>query len=210
MARDYKRKYQGARKKRPESGGNVRRGARDMLWMGIGLAFGLAITYGVHVYDTGRVRGLAEGNGSGSAPALGPGKKATGRPARRTRFEFYSLLPEMEVVVPESEIPTRDARPAPKPATRKGTARPSRNASRPGERFVLQAGAFRDFADADRLRATLALSGLEARIQTVSVDGKPRWHRVRLGPYATVAELNRVRRRLELAHIKPVVLKIRV
>ena len=65
----------------------------------------------------------------------------------------------------------------------------------PRERYLLQAGAFRDLRDADAVKARIALAGLQARVETANVNGAP-VHRVRLGPYATAGELEAAKRQL--------------
>ncbi len=113
----------------------------------------------------------------------------------RPRFEFYTILPEKEVTVPEHEI-------AP-PSEGRKTA-PSSGAS-----YVLQVGSFRKLSEADRLRASLALIGLEADIQTVTVNGGETWHRVRLGPFRDLDALNATRTRLREHDMEAMVLKNR-
>ena len=46
---------------------------------------------------------------------------------------------------------------------------------------MLQAGSYKNFADADRVRAQLALQGIESKVQKVTVDNDT-WHRIRIGP----------------------------
>ncbi|TCK16992.1 sporulation related protein [Thiogranum longum] len=122
-----------------------------------------------------------------------PGKPIP--PPPRPRFDFYNLLPEMEVVVPEQEI-----RGTP---TREGVKR----VEQPGT-YLLQAGSFPSHERADRLRAKLALLGLETRIQTVSVDGNRTWHRVRVGPYKNLADLNEARTLLKKNGIDAILIRL--
>ena len=66
-----------------------------------------------------------------------------------------------------------------------GPAAPAAAAAKPagGEVvYYLQAGAFRELADAENTRAKLALLGFEAAISQRSADGAV-LHRVRLGPF---------------------------
>ncbi|MGB5676498.1 MAG: SPOR domain-containing protein, partial [Gammaproteobacteria bacterium] len=49
---------------------------------------------------------------------------------------------------------------------------------------------FRNRQDAEKLKATVALLGLEASINEVSIDNE-RWHRVRIGPVNNRRDLNR-------------------
>lgn len=109
--------------------------------------------------------------------------------ASRPTFDFYTVLPEKEVQLPEERvqalmptaIPTSEL-PAPVALKPAATAPPQATT---GTDLLLQAGAFRNAGDAEALRARLALVGQIARIETVQVDGRT-LHRVRLGPYADV------------------------
>ena len=92
---------------------------------------------------------------------------------QRRRFDFFTVLPEMEVVVPENEIAER--------AQSNTTSGP----------YILQVGSFKNHADAERLKAQLALLGMVATVQSVKVNDAT-WHRVRLGPYDSAREVNRL------------------
>lgn len=124
-----------------------------------------------------------------------PEPKALPEPAVKPRFDFYTILPEMEVAVPEQEVSGKP---------QQGVAQ----VEKPGT-YVLQAGSFRSFVEADRLKASLVLLGIEATIQTVTVNNKDTWHRVHIGPYKDLAELNQIRTRLKQNHIDAVLLKIK-
>ena len=108
-------------------------------------------------------------------------------------YDFYDMLPKFEVVVPEKE---KDVRPDTKsvPETRRGT-------------YVLQAGSYKNFADADRVRAKLALQGIESKVQKVSVDNDT-WHRIRIGPISKLDELNRLRQILRKADVDVLVIRV--
>ena len=64
------------------------------------------------------------------------------------------------------------------------------------ETFLLQAGAFQNPAEADNVKAKLALLGLESNIETVDLPDKGTWYRVRLGPYRSLTEVNHIRAQL--------------
>lgn len=99
--------------------------------------------------------------------------QSTEKPAREPRFDFYTILPESETFVPE-------------PGTRKPGAKPSNkntgNTATGGTQYLLQAGSFRNYSDADNLKASLALLGVTSSIQSVTVNNES-WHRVRIGPF---------------------------
>ena len=84
------------------------------------------------------------------------------------KFNFYTILPELEVLIPDSETQPPKGRPV-------GSAEDNKQ-------YVLQAGSFKNKNDAEKLKASLALLGFEAHIQSVTVNSVP-WHRVRIGPY---------------------------
>lgn len=109
--------------------------------------------------------------------------------ASKPRFDFYTILPEMEVVVPEAQ---------------KG----SRAADKPGV-YLLQVGSFRSFTEADALKAQLALLGVESKIETVGGKDQEVWHRVRVGPYSDAREINKIRTRLLNNNINAIMLQIK-
>jgi len=77
---------------------------------------------------------------------------------------------------------------------------------RPGV-YVLQAGSYRDEAEADRVAKQLALQGIAAKVQRVAVDNDV-WHRVRVGPISDLDELNRVRKKLQDADLDALVIRV--
>lgn len=94
-------------------------------------------------------------------------------------FDFYTMLPETEVVVEvpkkiHQAIVTSPPLQQPKQAT---TGKPIAKTS-----YLLQAGSFKNLPDADGFKARLALLGIESKIQTVTIDNKDTWHRVQVGP----------------------------
>ena len=101
-------------------------------------------------------------------------------------YDFYELLPNFEVVVPEKDrLVASDRGGAPATIERPGV-------------YVLQAGSYRKQEDADRIKALLKKQGIDALVQRVAVDDDV-WHRVRIGPINDLAELNRLRARLRAA-----------
>ena len=90
------------------------------------------------------------------------------------KFDFYTILPETESTVTEQEIKN----------TQKSVKKDS---------YFLQVGAFPDEADADNMKAKLALQGFEAVVQTATIPEKGVWHRVRVGPLNDVDQINKVR-----------------
>ena len=113
----------------------------------------------------------------------------------KPKFDFYTILPEVETVLPDKDAGKGKASGPPKPEK--------------GISYVLQAASFANYEDADQLKAKLALNGLVAHIQKVSIEGKGTYHRVRVGPYGRLDELDTVNRQLRQMNIKALRLKVK-
>ncbi|MDJ0926394.1 MAG: SPOR domain-containing protein [Gammaproteobacteria bacterium] len=166
------------------------------VWMLFGLAVGLAVAAAIYVNDrTPRPPAMDSRAAPEPRQDRSPAS-ADSAPAdedKGIRFDFYDMLPKFEVVIPEEDLEARpDVAPAP--------------VAKPGA-YVLQAGSFSAYADADRMKARLALLGIVSRIQKVSVDDKT-YHRVRVGPVSDLDELNNTRRQLRDAQIEVMVIRV--
>jgi cell division protein FtsN len=123
----------------------------------------------------------------------------------KPRFDFYTILPELEVVIPEHDLFGKDTDDSESGSTPQ--ARPKAPGSDNNVRYTIQAGSFRNLEQADRLKAQLALHGIEASIQTVKINDNDTWHRVRIGPISDLSTLNRTRQRLQDNGIATIVVK---
>lgn len=115
-------------------------------------------------------------------------------------FDFYTLLPESEVLIPEITEPSKPAG-SPTASTSKPAASPSV--------YLLQAGSFRSSNDADRLRAQLTLEGLDVKTQKVTIRGNETWYRVQVGPFSNTSQLDQARQTLAKHSINPLPLKLK-
>ncbi len=109
------------------------------------------------------------------------------------QFDFYTLLPEKEVIVPDYEINTR--------------AREERVGKAKTTHYILQAGSFKDFKDADSLRSKLALMGIESKVEKAKIVGVV-WNRVKMGPYAQMTSVSAIRARLKENGIDVIVMEV--
>ncbi len=116
------------------------------------------------------------------------------------KFDFYKILPEIEITVPEAEL----AATPPTATTPGATAAPASEAST----YILQAGSFQRFEDADQAKAQLALQGVQASIQRVVINGQDVWHRVHIGPFRTLQEVQATRTKLSQLGLNAIVLKL--
>ena len=129
-----------------------------------------------------------------AAEQAAKGKAIAEKPAKsseRPRFEFYQILPG------DKEAPEKEAKAAPKApppaASPKLGSSPASPKPHSGEIYWLQAGAFSEEKEADNLKAKIALTGLEASVRPVSIPDKGTLYRVRLGPYQSLDDANRIK-----------------
>ncbi len=171
----------------------ARKGAVGGTLIGIfvGLLLGIGIAAAIAVYMTKSPAPFVDRSTRTQEPrpaaAKAPGElvEAPGVPKapERPRFDFYKILPGQEVPVSEREL-----RAAAKDAGKAG--------SLPKDTYFIQAGSFQNPAEADNLKAKLALLGLQASVEPANLPDRGTWYRVRLGPYGRVGDIDRVRQTL--------------
>lgn len=195
MSRDYK-----------NSGSAAAGGRGSPMWVGIliGLLVGLCIALGVALYvNKGANPFLQKQKPAKSAdpqketpaaetskPATAAGEKHAKNGEVKPRFDFYKILPGTEEAVTDKEF--KRASPA---ATK--------------EVYFLQVAAFQSPADADNLKARLALAGIETQIQTATLPDGQVWHRVRVGPFSSQDELSKSRAALKENKLEANLIKVR-
>ena len=163
------------------------------IWMFVGLAVGLSVAAAIYVKDRQPRANQPAARASGVAKPERKTKSTAPAEELSSRFQFYEMLPNFEVVIPEEGRPVRPES-------------PSRPVEAPGI-YVMQAGSFSSYADADRMKAQLALLGVVSRIQKVSIDDKV-YHRVRVGPVDSLDRLNSLRQQLRQAKIEAIVIRV--
>jgi cell division protein FtsN len=191
MSRDYK----GAARR----GLGRRKGSSLLAGVLIGLILGLSIALGVAWYInkmpnpfSSRATAPTKSEAHKSAPpqTARVDEKASKAEDAKPRFDFYKILP--------SEDTEKQSKDSQKASTAAGK-----------EAFFLQAGAFQNAPDADNLKARLALLGIESSIETTAAPDKGVWHRVRIGPYTNIEELNRARDTLKQNGVQTTLVKVR-
>jgi len=181
--------------------------SRSSLDLGRWREFGMGVFVGIVAASALFALSRHADKGSAAAPRPEPARHA-GAPASDAaadpataqagangagRYDFYEMLPNFEVVVPEKE---RDVK----------RDLPTAKIDKPGV-YVLQAGSYRNEADADRVSRQLSLQGINAQVQRVAVDADV-WHRVRIGPIKDLDELNRIRKQLQSADVDAIVIRV--
>lgn len=201
MARDYKNAASSRGRKAP-----AKSGLPGWLMLIVGGALGFGVAFG---FNVGKSWWIANGpdhrppaqasntpkpdksNGKTSdTAAQGKSKPDDGKP----RFDFYKMLPNFEIVVPDQDKEVQSSGEVAK-------------LDKPGS-YVLQVGSFRDHADADQLKASLALQGIRADIQQVKVDSNQTWNRVRIGPYSDLDKINRIRKKLQANGLEALIIRM--
>jgi cell division protein FtsN len=175
MSLDYKQIAQ----PRPDSPGSFLIGLFFGFLLGLGVAAGIAV-YFFKTPAPFSERARAPDKAPPVAQNLPDPSKAPPLPAEeKPRFDFYRILPGREEPVTDRQL--REA------AKQPGASK---------DLYFIQAGSFQNPADADSVKARLALMGLEATVEPADLAEKGVWYRVRLGPFKRIEEINRVRQQL--------------
>ena len=176
--------------------------------MGVGVLVGLAVSLGIAFYlnrtpipfMTAKPK-QAEKNAV-KPPAIAglpQGGAAPSGTTEKPKFDFYRILPGAEEPVTEKEIRER--------LRQKGSAASQQEAAK--DVYFIQAGSFQNPSDADNQKARLAMLGFESSVEPAHLPDKGTWYRVRMGPYAKLEEINKVRQALAQSGIDANLIKVK-
>lgn len=219
MARDYKHSSTRNKPKQPE------RPHPQGSWVSFlsGLGLGLVIAVGVYVWSDHmpRAKGVAVATPAAKAVAPAPAREEHDAEAERAppperdfqaaaatpkpTFDFYKILPEVEVKVPETEL--QEGAPPPKPAKAEAPAAITPAAEKPAA-YIIQIGSYQKYEEADRAKAQLAMQGIQASIHQVVINGQEVWYRVHVGPYTRKEDARIMRQKVLDAGANAIVLRI--
>jgi cell division protein FtsN len=209
--------------------GNDKQSWPAWVWLGIGVLLGLTLSALVLIKDWApmlRRKNLPQPNPEATAPkeseqavADEGGKKPA--PPKKT-FDFYQILPEMEVVIPDAELSAkaraeqqRQQLAAAQAQAGNGTAAANPTAGSAaaaaasadsGAHYVLLAGSYAEAKAADEAKAKLALLGIVAKVQSITINGKT-WNRVIVGPYSNASETETAKATLAENGVKAIPMK---
>lgn len=180
----------------PRKGGNL-------IWIGIlvGILVGVSMAAGVAWYLMKSPRPfLNKEQPSALKPQADSTKPATSAAAEKPaatpndgkpRFEFYKVLTDKPTATAVAATKSTDKSKSAEKLSSAKTQSAGNKTVAVYEPQILQTGSFSNVNDAEKLKAKLALLGLEANIQTATIPDKGIWYRVRLGPYKNPDEMNR-------------------
>jgi len=163
------------------------------VWMLGGLMAGLFIAFLVYLQQANGVATTKKAATSKAKPATTakakqPATEKNTKEKSGINFDFYNILPELEVVIPDIELGKNNNE---------------------GEKatYYLQVGSFKSVEEAEARKAELILLNFNPSIQQVTIDNSQTWHRVRLGPFTDRRAVDKARRNLQDNGIDFIMLK---
>lgn len=218
MARDYAHRGGGNRSQARSRGAGGGRGGKSAsggglpgwVWLAAGLSVGLAVAAFVYIQRPAESMPGTSGRGSpaiveDTAEAPEPKTKTREKsrskpeaiplpPKEKDRFTFYEILRNQEVIIPREAV--KDAKPPASADTGSGS-------------YLIQTASFRSQPDAEKHKANLALLGVESRIESVTIDNKDTFYRVRIGPLNDWSKVQTIMSRLDSNGIQGMVVRLR-
>jgi cell division protein FtsN len=189
MGKDYvQRRSASARQVRGKSSAGI----PGWVWAFAGLSLGLVVAAFTYISRPAPAPMSAE---APAAVVPETKKSITVPPKEPARFSFYEMLPSYEVVIPSEAKP------------QKGKTPPAPIAE-PGE-YLIQVGSFRSRGEADSQKAKLALLGIESRVESVTIDNKDTWFRVRIGPEKDQAKVQALMARLQENSVQSFLMRVK-
>ena len=195
MSRDYKS---------PSKSASGKKGPTLLLGLFIGYVLGLVSAIGVWIYihqapspfllsDKPEVSTATKSPNNGALKGTQVSDnehKSTKTTNGKPRFEFYKILPGSEEPVTEQQF-------------QKAVQQPSSK-----DKYYLQAGSFQNAEDAENLKAKIAMLGMQAYVQSADLSEKGMWHRVRIGPFTKIVDINQARSSLLKSGIDANLIKV--
>ncbi|MEE8287848.1 MAG: SPOR domain-containing protein [Nitrosomonadaceae bacterium] len=195
MSRDYKS---------PSKSASGKKGPTLLLGLFIGYVLGLVSAIGVWIYihqapspfilsDKPEVSTATKSPNNGALKGTQVSDnehKSTKTTNGKPRFEFYKILPGSEEPVTEQQF-------------QKAVQQPSSK-----DKYYLQAGSFQNAEDAENLKAKIAMLGMQAYVQSADLSEKGMWHRVRIGPFTKIVDINQARSSLLKSDIDANLIKV--
>lgn len=190
------------------------------VWLAVGLTVGAFIVFLMKLEPGGSDIKREKAEAKAAAKIAEANKTPPSPAVVKPKYDFYTLLPESEVIVPKEAVPEKTppapavAPVSPEQAAKIDTARaqaalsgltpppapPVATAATPAKpapvtQFFLQAGSFRKQADAEKVRAQIILLGQAATVESGTVKEET-WYRVLVGPFSNRDQLTTAQKQL--------------
>lgn len=174
-----------AKRSRPRAATRVKPRSQvpGWVWLFTGTVLGAFVMFLIHLSDVSPANAPAQEE----AAAVSEGVEED---QQQPRFDFYKLLKETKVPVPEISASSSSAAAPAEP-----------------QLYMLQVASFKGADDAEQLRAELILLNLEAHVETARVRNGETWHRVIVGPFDSRSKLAKARSVLVSNQLEALVLK---
>lgn len=185
MARDYAKmqtKRSSKRSKKPQK----KQGKLWLLLLSLVVLFGLALLYLSHIKPKTSTTTVTVPQEKIVTTKISPPQKPVAKSENKPqdtepKYDFYTILPHEQVKISSPKTTNNS------------------------ERFILQISSTKKYADADQLKAELALLGFEAYIEEVNSS----LYRVNIGPYFSSQAAETDQKRLAQSNIKSAILKLK-
>ncbi|TVZ40579.1 sporulation related protein [Alteromonadaceae bacterium 2753L.S.0a.02] len=160
------------------------------VWLFTGCVVGAFIMFLMRLSELDPVQKVAESRQSKPSPKTSKTEQKPSQP----KFDFYELLKETRVSIPDISPDETDAASAHKP-------------SEPDFEYIVQVASFKNEQDAEQLKVELLLLNLDARIEQARIKQGETWNRVLVGPFDSRSLLAKARSTLVANHHQALVLK---
>lgn len=191
--------------------------SKPFIWLSLGIVLGGLITFGLmsqwqNIPLINKAQAPIQADNQ-SAPVQSIATKEQTSEAG-PRFDFYTLLPNLNVDIEEPSNPVMPSETKAKPAVTVSKPTPAKPSSitsaseqvSPPKRqastektdaYIIQIASFRKEEQAESLKATLALSGYETHIQSIVMHDSETWYRLYLGPFTNRLSAQKTKAKLE-------------
>ena len=220
MTRDYKNVTETHKKSRPKKKTPAPKNQNAIpgwMWLVSGVVIGGFVSFIVYlklnvpINDQTHDVKVEKKHNVEKQPAKIVHKKPEENKPEKDKLEFYSILPNREVTIPEVEKPENKIKTnQEKSESAKRDAGIVKQAPKKNISYIytLQVGSFLRFKDADKRKANLALLGIGSKIHAIKTNNKTHY-RVLVGPYDDIKRINEIDAVMKSNNIRTLLLKER-
>lgn len=191
-----------------QAGGNSKRQLPAWVWLFTGVVSGLFIAFLFHLAQLQQQAATASSQAGETQSEAEP--QATDE--RLPEFDFYAVLPKMEVVLPKEDELQQQPEETEAAEEKVATQHENHQETSPSQddgTYLLQAGSFQDESRAQRLRAEFTLQGYKVQVQPGVLDSGETWYRVMIGPFDSKAAMRRAQDKLGAQQVDTLAIQVK-